>query len=1304
MSTRILAPMLPTEQLVAVDPPLQQQLASLKWWQRRLRMFTGRALSDVALSAEQDYRSGHLVRAGELLSPGVVDGLVLDLDPSGASLRITAGLGIAVSGEDVMVPLPLSVKFDDLSVFVAQTTSSTGTGPSDTVSPKFADWKKSITPPAVGIVVLQPITFAIAGKAADAASETIDITQELLLSPDRDPEAYAFEDWQVLDGCRPVFYPWPTDDTTLAIPSSHNLDALAQEVFAKEAGLGRDEHFPWQDVGVPLAVVAFDNTWKAISVDRSSVVRQGGMPRLTLSAPFDKSWPAPNFLLAEARIGEYLEVGAVALETKIPSDIFQVLPPVGLLPPRAIDLANAADPTKLPDAATIKPNSTFPIKNVDFPKNYTVSAAPILMEEIDSFVDESAELAPFDLTVADEVEILVPVPAASYDPQLLSLEPVAADFQTEMDQAKSDRILALQHCGDLENKANVFLKLLATNAIPVDTDPNNPNVPADEKADLKAAGNTYKAPDTEAFGTEVDASTKLLGSVDVDGLKSAAASLTVTAGGKATPLISPDALKIIDSQGLQAFIDALQASISRANDVLDSGFARSQTDIYRYRQLMLGSNSATRLATSPVLAQIAQGTVATSTADQLNQFLKSAAATKQSAPSNPSWQKGLISNIGNVVTAQTFSVGGGVGIRSAAMVDALRVPAPSPVQPVGVTKAPGTISKIPSGATNVFADTVSRSVSDAVAAVAATPPSAGDVQQQAPLVGAQYALRTMSIVERLAESASLEAAYFTGQNRGEIMTSILALGNAPATPPLPVPLVVDDLPVEWIGTDGKAVTVTLADVRSGKTPIDQVKTVPIAADSDEASIFSAGIHGLEQHTGLLRALEGRVAQYTQFVTQAKQALASVQSNLGHLDLALKAAEDALDNARHHYTFIKALYNDELARVNGVNQRRANTLVNDVKFLVYRLSRQIAATVDEPSRELLPLVSATAVPACLNRTAPIPPELRQMVNLLRNAPAAWIPDFLTPLINFERPDLLFGLATRMQAAAQLAGQLPVASTITLDSSAYADQINFAYSTHRSVLESFRVQRASFPVANLQGQAWSAHLAALQPIVTCGDLLASELGNLVTRPIARKLDEITAVAACIYDRVSAVTPDLRLAWADLFYQEGDTADLHDLSVLPRWGEVPYVQRNETQQLVSWLFAQVNQSIAPAKQFISDVVRVAILLASHAPVSEIIQGEVLEQQPLRIGINVRVSLPSLRIYQSMPVVLHENGEIFAHGMVNDLSASDASVQITSVVQAATNVSPSKTSVQFVTQQNWTNAVSEGNTQGAPRAMVKA
>ena len=74
--------------------------------------------------------------------------------------------------------------------------------------------------------------------------------------------------------------------------------------------------------------------------------------------------------------------------------------------------------------------------------------------------------------------------------------------------------------------------------------------------------------------------------------------------------------------GLESFVEQLNDRIRRADGKIDLGFAKSQTDIYRFRHLVLGATAATRLTTSPALASIAQGTSAVATQRDLSDFLE----------------------------------------------------------------------------------------------------------------------------------------------------------------------------------------------------------------------------------------------------------------------------------------------------------------------------------------------------------------------------------------------------------------------------------------------------------------------------------------------------------------------------------------------------------------------------------------------------------------------------------------------------------------------------------------------------------
>ena len=64
-------------------------------------------------------------------------------------------------------------------------------------------------------------------------------------------------------------------------------------------------------------------------------------------------------------------------------------------------------------------------------------------------------------------------------------------------------------------------------------------------------------------------------------------------------------LNSVDENGIGSFLAAVDARLSATNDAIDLGFVRARSDIYRVRQIMLGADAASRLVTSPALADLA---------------------------------------------------------------------------------------------------------------------------------------------------------------------------------------------------------------------------------------------------------------------------------------------------------------------------------------------------------------------------------------------------------------------------------------------------------------------------------------------------------------------------------------------------------------------------------------------------------------------------------------------------------------------------------------------------------------------------
>ena len=83
------------------------------------------------------------------------------------------------------------------------------------------------------------------------------------------------------------------------------------------------------------------------------------------------------------------------------------------------------------------------------------------------------------------------------------------------------------------------------------------------------------------------------------------------------------------------FIDYLKSRADRADGLVDYGFIKVQTDVYRVRQLVLGTTAATRLAISPALATIAQAETAVASQEQISTFFQNLDTSTPAVRSTP---------------------------------------------------------------------------------------------------------------------------------------------------------------------------------------------------------------------------------------------------------------------------------------------------------------------------------------------------------------------------------------------------------------------------------------------------------------------------------------------------------------------------------------------------------------------------------------------------------------------------------------------------------------------------------------------
>lgn len=1219
---------LPGEDLIGIEPALLQQADA--GWLQRLCLFTGRTLSDTALTNEQAYRAGRLTLLGQAVTHGVVQGLDLSVDLSAAdpALQVAPGYGIAASGQDVTLLRALRTTLSALTVIDGQTGAQVG---------GFKDFTAPAAPWA-GVFLLQPIVADATGSAVDTGPANLIVSGNLGASCDQDPQENAFGDSQIVDGCRLVLATWPAATAALALPAplpaASWRNRLAYTVFDAELALTPDDRLPWDMLGVPLALAGFGAGASLLFADRGAVIREGGLPRRRYVVPGPAGLLTAPPALANARVGQLAEqLGAVLSPASPPGlvvNTFAFLPPSGVLPPFTMDFVNQVA--------------------LWAPSNWSVSVAPIFAEELDGILRTGMTAAPLDTTQNETVEVLVPLPDSVFDPDILLTEAIDPAFQQEVDAATLARTIVLQHRHLIEQEANALAPALAQPAI--DT---GAGLTASEIAERDGPAVIVPNP-SETFAVTLTAGAYQ--SSDIASLLAAANAIPVklldaTDTAALQALLTPPAAGAAQTGGLQGFIDGINARLAKANDLLDLAFLTTQTDIYRYRQNVLNTTDASRLATSPILANIATGVTAAATAQNIQDYLATLQAQTAAIPITTPPPTTTTAAPGGSILVRNLSFGSSNTFLTVARTQAER-PAPAAVGSASQTVR---LDQMAASA-EIVADRPT--IASVVPVV-----SPADITQQSPIVGAELDLRTLTIAERLAPSPSQEAMFYVIGNRVAFLQLLADLD-----------LVIDDIPilVDTVATGVAAPT--MADLRPAATAartqqvLAMVQNVNTGTNPDEGSLFATGIRVLEQHSMLLRALEARIQQYRDFLTQCGTALASVQTNFSAANQLIAQLTGDLTQARQNLAFAAGLLADETARVGAVNATRASILQTYVPFVAFTRQRTLGARADAPSRQLLPADVASPVPACLQQHGVVPPELREMVALLREAPLVWFPPIGPQLSHLERPALLQSLAADTQARAALLVQSPLSvSSAATATGLFAGAIAARYTVNQQVIAGLQGQRAQFQPVQLASQSWASMAATLRSVVAVGDLLSSDAVHAeISGAASQWLTQVSTVATCLYTRVGQVQPIDRLAWAQYVGAQGASAALANLAVLPGWTGQDYLDRQQMQLIVDWLFQQVDASNATAYGLMNDVVAVAILLASQAPVDDIIAGAVAQRSVPQVGGSISLTLPSDRVAHGMSVQLYGAGVLTARAVVSDLDSSSVTAMVTDVYAPGT------------------------------------
>lgn len=768
----------------------------------------------------------------------------------------------------------------------------------------------------------------------------------------------------------------------------------------------------------------------------------------------------------------------------------------------------------------------------------------------------------------------------------------------------------------------------------------------------------------------------------------------------------------IDEGGLAAFLATVQARLKATNDAIDLGFVRARSDIYRVRQIMLGADAASRLVTSPALADLAlRDEGARATSKDIDTFLsdavtRSASDTILTPPPSPTPSPSPTpaptptpSSGGPFLMASIFqpremtlniAASSSVATRSSSTVSRSSAIAGSSLL-ASTALATTPLLVLDTGTSGVSLATTSQltSINAARLGIDTTRYDVTDVQAQLPIAG--LVERTVSVAERLTPPPAMQALSYALASKGAAVSTLAGLLGSDAARPTGIALA--DLIVPGFHHKTAAASDPAYAPRLDQLVADQAlpsgdqqyvdaDTLPSSEDKHESDYFTAAVQAIDNTIALMRLVEGRVALFDRLAQSITDLEATIQAAANDAAAWLRTIDLAVEQARHDLATAQALRLDETARVDAINTRRAAVLATQVKAIAYRRVREAAVYVPAPLTVAPSALVEDPVVAC-NRDHPdVPEEVQAYTDLFRDVPVSWFPKLAAAVATIPRLDAARATLVAVRTRAQIAAAIPAPAPAPAPTGAkFLRSVQLAAAAQRVVLEQRRVVASAINLAAIGSLSLVDTQTQIQQLASVSDLLdpahrqpalAQQAGDL--------LRNIAQVAACLHAGFGEVAPAIRLAWADTLSEFDQPAPLASLANLPQWGDVPIEQRRTLQGLDDWLLAQIDTGNVQASGAMSELVRIALLMAAHAPVDRIIPARLVAPAPARVGAPIRLAVDISKLRIGMATLIRDKTDtLVSQAVVSDLSDGFATATIVKAPAALTTIT-SDLRFQFV------------------------
>ena len=534
-----------------------------------------------------------------------------------------------------------------------------------------------------------------------------------------------------------------------------------------------------------------------------------------------------------------------------------------------------------------------------------------------------------------------------------------------------------------------------------------------------------------------------------------------------------------------------------------------------------------------------------------------------------------------------------------------------------------------------------------------------DVRRQIPYAG--LVERTVTVAERLNPAPAEQAFKYALATKDAILVTLSRLVSGAG----PAGIALGDLPVPgYRAIDPNAAGPTLAQLLEDRGRSDRrfMDADEPPAEKHESSYFTATVEAIDNSIALMRLVEARVTLFEELVQSLQDLRDDIQRSAQSAVAYLRSVDVEVEEARHDIGTAERLRAEEAERVASTNARRQAVLAGQVEALAWRRVRESGHRTPVATLEIASGLAAEPVAACRQEHEEIPDEIEDYVELLRDAPVKWFPRIAAEVGRIQKLEAARAAIEKMRERAALPFIVAAPKTVGPVPKLLRG-VHQALVAQRRVAEQRRLAVAQVNLAALHNLSLLQAQIQIRETASLADLIGGRHRQpSLTKMATEEMEAIGQVAGCLHAAFGEVAPAIRLGWAEILSEYDRPASLESLAGLPDWAEVPMELRRTLDGFVDWLFGRIDRNIPEAHSAVNELVRIAMLMASHAPVDRIVPARLVAPVPARIGTRLQLAVEAARIRKGMTALIRDrDNRLISRAVVEDLVDGHASAILT-------------------------------------------